>query len=134
MYIPVSHTNTFATFQKYDWRGHESPSWYCPLKNRTLLLRPHTGKLCCIYCIHFRHGTNAPVVRTYTNSEISCTESRPFWVYWKEGYIRVGRTHEAFDSQMMTWTDSSPREPNRLTIASSSYSGYWELLGSECWS
>ncbi|CAH1794507.1 unnamed protein product [Owenia fusiformis] len=52
-----------------------------------------------------------------TRNFLSCNETRPFWVSWRNAYIEVGRGYIIGQNRFMTWLDPVPHPVNAISFA-----------------
>ena len=59
---------------------------------------------------------------------LSCSESRPFWLSWQDGYIRLGTGLTVGEGQMLAWQDRGPHPVEFLGISTGwGATGVWSF-------
>ena len=76
--------------------------------------------------VYDRSRTDRSVTRT--PNILSCDVSRPFWVSWLNGKIRLGRD-ELYDDDIVAWNDGSPHDVTSVGLATgvNGSGGKWEF-------
>ena len=62
-----------------------------------------------------------------TPNIVSCNESRPFWVSWKDAVISVGRGNKVGDRTFMTFQSRYEKAVHAISISGWNSEGFWEF-------